>query len=189
MKKIVLFTLSALLSIHSAHADEFDAFTVEAQSAIKEFGTTLKASLTAAMKSGGSVEAINVCNRVAPTIASELSKKYGMQIARTSLKVRNPDNAADDWETHVLNDFEQRKNQDEPINSLSFKAIEDSEQGQTMRMMKAIATDKVCLICHGTNISDKTQAVLDEFYPNDQATGYKLGDIRGAFTVQKALKN
>jgi len=186
--KIIVFTIIALLSAQATYADEFDSFTQQAQSAIKEFSTALKASLTTAMVSGGSVEAITVCNNTAPAIAAELSKKYAMDIARTSLKVRNPENAPDDWETEVLNDFEKRKKQGEQINTLTFKTIENTEQGQQMRMMKAIATDKVCLICHGTKISEHTQAVLDKYYPDDQATGYKLGDIRGAFSIQKSLQ-
>lgn len=184
----IFLSLIFLLSSQTTMSDEFDTFSQQGQQAIQEFATGLKASLTTAMKSGGSTEAITVCNSVAPALASELSKKYGMNIARTSLKVRNPDNVADDWETNVLNDFEKRKTQGEPIHSLTFKAIENTEQGQQMRMMKAIATDKVCLICHGNKISENTQAVLDKYYPNDLATGYKLGDIRGAFSIQKSLK-
>ncbi|MDF1588492.1 MAG: DUF3365 domain-containing protein [Gammaproteobacteria bacterium] len=187
--RIILSILIFLLSSQAAISDEFDTFSRQGQQAIKEFATALKASLTTAMQSGGSVEAITVCNSVAPTLSSELSKKYGMRIARTSLKVRNPDNAPDEWELGVLNHFEQRKKNGEYLNKLTFKTIINNEQGLQMRMMKAIATDKICLICHGTSISEPTQAVLDKYYPNDQATGYKLGDIRGAFTVQKILNN
>jgi hypothetical protein len=55
--------------------------------------------------------------------------------------------------------------------------------------MKAIPIDKACLICHGTQISTQTKSMLDTHYPNDQAIGYKLGDIRGAFTVKKAISD
>ncbi len=187
--RIMLFVIMSLLSSQVAMSDEFDTFSQQGQQAIKEFASELKASLTAAMQAGGSAEAISVCSSVAPRLSSELSKKYGMRIARTSLKVRNPNNAPDEWESEVLNHFEQRKKNGEYLNRLTFKAIKNSEQGLQMRMMKAIATDKICLICHGTAISEHTQAVLDKLYPNDQATGYKLGDIRGAFTVQKILDN
>ena len=52
-----------------------------------------------------------------------------MGVARTSLKVRNPNNTPDEWEANVLNRFEQRKKKGEYLNKLSFKAIQNSEQG------------------------------------------------------------
>ena len=145
----------------------------------------MKGSLVAAMKSSGPVGAINVCNNVAPTIASELSKKYGIEIARTSLKVRNPDNAPDNWEENVLNAFEKRKLEGEMVKTITFSEIVTEDGSQEMRMMKAIPTGEVCLICHGSNIAEPVQASLDKLYPDDQATGFSLGDIRGAFTVRK----
>lgn len=183
MKKI-LFIVAAL-SANSVVADEYQEFTQQSQVAIKEFSGSLKGSLVTAMKSAGPVEAINVCNEVAPTIARELSKKYGMEIARTSLKVRNHTNAPDSWEENVLNIFEKRKLDGEPIKTLTFSEIITADGSQEMRMMKAIPTGEVCLLCHGRNIADPVQASLNKLYPNDQATGFSLGDIRGAFTIRQ----
>jgi len=183
MKKILL--IAVILSSSSVIADEHQEFTLQSQAAIKEFASTLKGSLVAAMKSSGPVGAINVCNNVAPTIASELSKKYDMKIARTSLKVRNPDNAPDNWEKHVLKTFEERKSEGESVKTLTFSEKITGDGSQEMRMMKAIPTGEVCLICHGSNITEPVQASLDKLYPDDQATGFSLGDIRGAFTVRK----
>ena len=183
MKKLLLLGLVLLSS--SAIADGHQQFTQQSQAAIKEFASTLKSSLVAAMKSGGPIEAITVCNQVAPVIATELSKKYSLDIARTSLKVRNPNNQADDWEKDVLTQFEQLKENGDPVQSLVFSEIVNADKGQEMRMMKAIPTGKVCLTCHGSNIDQSVQKRLDELYPNDQATGFELGDIRGAFTVRK----
>jgi hypothetical protein len=44
-----------------------------------------------------------------------------------------------------------------------------------------------CLKCHGENIDPKITAKLDEIYPHDQARGYTVGQIRGAFTITKPL--
>ena len=183
MKKILLIV--AALSSTSVIADQHQEFTQQSQAAIKEFAGLLKGSLVAAMKSSGPIEAINVCNKVAPEIASELSKKYGMEIARTSLKVRNSNNAPDHWEKTVLNAFEERKLEGEAVKTLTFSEKTTDDGSQEMRMMKAIPTGGVCLICHGSNIAEPVQASLDKLYPNDQATGFSLGDIRGAFTVRK----
>jgi len=185
MKKI-LFLVFTILSTN-ALADGHQQFTQQSQAAIKEFAGTLKGSLVAAMKSGGPIEAITVCNQVAPVIAAELSEKYGMEIARTSLKVRNQNNKPDAWEKEVLTQFEQLKKNGDPVQSLAFSEIINADKGQEMRMMKAIPTGKVCLTCHGSNIEESVQKRLHELYPEDQATGFKLGDIRGAFTIRQSI--
>ena len=53
--------------------------------------------------------------------------------------------------------------------------------------MKAIPTAELCLACHGTKIDPVVAAKLTELYPRDQARGYKVGDIRGAFTFIEPL--
>lgn len=187
MKHLLLIT--TLLFSVSSYSDDLADFDADSKQAIKEFAMTLKSALLTAMKSGGSVEAITVCNTVAPSIAETLSNKYGFEIGRTSLKVRNPDNKADEWESGILQQFEDRKQQGEAINTLSIVAKHETENQSYFRKMKAIPIDKACLICHGTQISTQTKSMLDTHYPNDQAIGYKLGDIRGAFTVKKAISD
>ena len=39
--------------------------------------------------------------------------------------------------------------------------------------------------CHGTDIKPKVKEKLDELYPEDEATGFFLGDLRGAFVVEE----
>ncbi len=54
--------------------------------------------------------------------------------------------------------------------------------------MKAIPTaEKPCLACHGGKIQIKVTETLDKLYPQDQARGYKAGDIRGAFTITQPM--
>jgi len=178
------YLLLTLLSFNVS-AQDHELFTQKGKAAIKEFASTLKASLVSGMKSGGPITAINVCNQVAPTIAAELSQKYGFEIARTSLKVRNASNAADQWEIDRLHQFEARKAQGENIKTL-FVSEQLSHTGNNeMRLMKAIPTEKACLSCHGTNIKPDIQQRLTKLYPNDAATGFTLGDIRGAFTIRQ----
>jgi hypothetical protein len=54
-----------------------------------------------------------------------------------------------------------------------------------LRYMKAILMSGLCLACHGSKLADDLSNKVNELYPNDQATGFKLGDICGAFTLQK----
>ena len=56
------------------------------------------------------------------------------------------------------------------------------------RYMKAIPTQKPCLTCHGPNVSEPLGKTIAEFYPDDQATGFSLGELRGAFTIVQPLQ-
>lgn len=164
----------------AAHADKSKA-------AIAEFAGKLKGQLEAGMKKGGPVSAIEVCNTVAPAIAEEVSTKHGLTIARTSLKTRNAKNAPDAWETKVLNSFEERKAKGEAADTIAFSEVVENNGKKEFRFMKAIPTGEVCLKCHGENIDPAVKAKLDTLYPNDKARDYKLGDLRGAFTVRQAM--
>lgn len=189
LRSLALVLALLFTSMMGARAEESSqqAFDRDAQAAIKELATSLKSSLMAAMNDGGPAEAVSVCNLIAPSLAAEISKKYNLEIDRTSLKVRNPANEADAWETDVLQRFETRLASGEAIQKLTFKEKVDSESGSQWRMMKAIPTDKVCLSCHGKKIAEPIQARIDTHYPDDMATGFKLGDIRGAFSVKRDI--
>lgn len=52
-----------------------------------------------------------------------------------------------------------------------------------MWVMKAIGTEEVCLTCHGAAIAPAVLEKIQALYPDDKATGFGLGDIRGAFSV------
>ena len=53
--------------------------------------------------------------------------------------------------------------------------------------MKAIPTQEICLQCHGENLHGEVVEQLANHYPHDQATGFAVGDIRGAFTIEVPL--
>jgi hypothetical protein len=51
--------------------------------------------------------------------------------------------------------------------------------------MKPIPTTGLCLTCHGETLADEVSNKVKVLYPHDNATGFSLGDIRAAFTLQK----
>lgn len=55
------------------------------------------------------------------------------------------------------------------------------------RYMKAIAIPEggPCLICHGQNIDPALHTKIKGRCPGDQTTGFKEGDLRGAFSVRR----
>ena len=186
-----ILVLGAVLATSSALArpqPDIPPEVLASREAVQTFIATLKEALQQAIQNGGPVNGIAVCHDKAGQIATDLSQQLGMLVGRTSLKVRNPANAADNWELAVLKQFEARKAQGEPADKLEFFAVIDDDQGQkTFRYMKAIPTAALCLNCHGETISPEVDAKLKELYPNDQARGFKEGDLRGAFTLAKPV--
>jgi hypothetical protein len=192
MKKIITVALLCAIPLSASFADD-DAkkYAAESKEVVKEFFGQLKGELGKSMKAGGPVATIEVCSKTAPAIAKALSEKHGMTVARTSLKTRNSANAPDAWEEKVLQKFDQRRAAGEsPDEMAAFEIIEEGGK-KNFRFMKAIGMpplDKMpCLKCHGENIDPKISAKLDELYPEDNARGYKVGQIRGAFTITKSL--
>lgn len=193
MKKTLLVTaLVCALPVSIASADgHLKKHAAESKAVVQEFFGSLKGALGKSLKSKGPVATIEFCNTEAPKIAEQLSQKHGMKVARTSLKTRNRENAPDAWEIGVLKQFEERAAAGEsPANMAHFEVIEQNGK-KNFRFMKAIGMpplDKMpCLKCHGENIDPKIVAKLDELYPDDNARGYKPGQIRGAFTLTKPL--
>lgn len=159
----------------------------QAQALIGDFMTKLQGELKGALQEGGPVTAIRVCKEEAPAIGASLSEQSGWQVGRTSLKTRNPDNDPDAWEKEVMQQFEQRKAAGTPVAELTYAEVVEDDGDKTYRYMKAIPTQEVCLVCHGSDLSPELVEALDKAYPQDQARGFQLGDIRGAFTLSRPL--
>lgn len=193
MKKLIVAMTLCVLPLAQASADDNDtrARIGKSKEVIQEFFGSLKSELEAAMKAGGPVNAIEVCNKIAPGIAYDLSGKHNMHVARTSLKTRNPDNAPDAWETAVLEKFAERKAAGEDPDTIAFAEVVEVEGTKEFRFMKAIIMppeDKMpCLKCHGTRIAPEVAGKLDELYPGDMARGYQAGDVRGAFSLRQPM--
>ena len=155
----------------------------QARAAIAAFAGALKNELSSAMQAGGPLNAIEVCNTRASAIAEAISLEQGMTLSRVSLRNRNPGNAPNDWQTTVLRQFEQLKQAGEPADALIWSETVATPGGEQFRFMKAIPTAPMCLTCHGQDLAPAVAAKIAELYPADQATGFRQGDIRGAFVV------
>ena len=160
-----------------------------AKAAIKTLAGALQKELKASMQSGGPVAAIEVCNTRALHISHSVSTETGMRVGRVSVKNRNPLNAANDWQTVVLESFEAQKAAGAGVQSLSWTETVATDNGNEFRFMKAIPTSGICLACHGVTLAPGIGDKLAELYPEDKATGFNEGDIRGAFVVTRLLSD
>jgi hypothetical protein len=183
MRKITAYIILFLLPLGQVQAVDTDQQIQKSRAAIKMLADELKSTLQASMKANGPLESIAVCRIEAPQIAEKVSQQNDMSVARTSLRYRNQANKPDAWERSVLEQFEQRKIKGEEVNTLDYSEVTELEGKKVFRYMKAIPTAEVCLSCHGSNIPEPLAARINSLYPDDNATGFSLGDIRGAFTV------
>ncbi len=168
--------------------EEIEQRAMESREAIQQFASTLQGELMSAMETGGPTEAIQVCNEVAPEIAADISADTGWDVGRTSLKLRNPDNAPDEWERAVLESFDAEVAAGTPADEVapSHEVIQ-TEDGARFRFMAAIPTGGQCLACHGEDIDSDIKHALERLYPQDEATGYQAGQVRGAFTITQEM--
>ncbi|WP_353571724.1 DUF3365 domain-containing protein [Candidatus Albibeggiatoa sp. nov. BB20] len=197
MKRMILgLALSSILfapSIMAANEPVLSEAALEAKlnthrAALKSFMKKLQSKLLASISEGGPVGALSVCNEASPMITQQVSNDSGISLKRTSLKIRNPSNAPDEWELKVLQDFEQRKAAGEQFKQLQYSEFVEVDGQQVLRYMKAIPVMEKCLACHGETIAAPIAERLNELYPDDQARDFKAGEIRGAFSTQEILK-
>ena len=163
-----------------------DAMLVEARKVATTLPPRLLAALQQEISKSGPEGAILVCKDMAPKMAGEISQQTGWKIKRVSLKARNDARAIPDaWEKAALEDFDKRAAAGEPPAQLEKGEKIDNEY----RYVKALPVQPLCLSCHGPveQLTPAVKSALARHYPNDLATGYSVGQIRGAISVRKPL--
>ena len=134
----------------------------------------LKQALMAGMQSGP-LNAISVCKVQAPAIAASLSVE-GVKIGRTSHRLRNPDNSAPDWVSPVLKKYLGDESDRAPV----VVSLENNQEGY----VEPIFIAPLCLACHGKMLEPDVLTHINEAYPEDEATGFDVGDLRGVYWVE-----
>lgn len=155
-----------------------------------QFVQTLGGELRREMETSGPLRALLACKYYAPEVASSLSRQTGWRVTRVALKARNPAIGQPDiWEQKVLLDFEQRVAKGEKAENLEYGGVVEEPQGRVFRYMKALAVAPLCMNCHGpaSQMPEAFRQALAKEYPFDKATGYSLGQVRGAISVKRPL--
>jgi hypothetical protein len=191
----ILLTFTAVLAAGTwsgpLAADEkikTEVLVLEAREIAKSFAGELMTTLQTAIKDGGTAGGIAACHISAPAIAAEAAKRSGWSVGRTSLEVRNPANAPDTFERTALEDFQAAVQAGADLAKLEREEIVTRDGKTTFRFVKAISVAEPCLACHGSSVTPDTAKAIRDLYPADQAVGYNLGDLRGAFTLTRVLE-
>lgn len=196
MKKITLLT--ALLGIFVACGDDSNvekSAQVKDQNAKeaspdylkigKEVTNTAQATLLKhvgkAMKMGGPNAAVQYCNINALSITDSLSKAHNVAISRVAEKNRNENNLLAQEDQTIWAHY---KSGEQNV-QMADTVIEMS--GKKVYYRPIYIANPACLNCHGqegSDILEGTIAKLNEYYPNDKARGYNLGDLRGMWKLE-----
>ena len=120
MYKRPLLFASALVALATAAQGGEDP-AARGASLLAPFKAELKNALMEGMKEGPAT-AIGVCSEDAPVIAASLSVD-GVQMGRSSHKLRNPGNAAADWLAPVIAAYASGEREQAPIAAVPYALI------------------------------------------------------------------
>ncbi len=190
---LACIAFSLLFAVAALEAEAEDTPQTESERALQsrnlsqDYAAKLKGTLMGAIQAGGPEAAIAVCKVKAPAIGKEKAASTGWSIGRTALKLRNPANSPDAWERSVLLRFQDQISDGTEVKNLEHYETTTKNGERVFRYMRAIPTQAPCLICHGSNLSQNVKAKIEELYPEDRATGFSQGELRGAFTIVQPL--
>ena len=173
MKKTILTFLVSVLFLQCSP----DSSEKKLLGKFDEFQKGLQSRLQKAVKSRGFAGAIDTCKSASPEMEKEMST--GLIVRRVSDKPRNPMHIPDAFEAEVLAQWKAQ------ISEGKKPAVYSKKTSAGFRVMKPIMIGApLCLKCHGgpSELDKDAQAKLAELYPDDKATGYKMGELRGAFS-------
>lgn len=160
---------------------EEEAYLVKGKEISKESFKALSGKLKEQLQKGGVVHAVPFCNSEALPITKKLSEKYGVSIKRTSNKIRNQKNNSTTRELEVVEKFITLKE-----NNKELAPIVEVGENDKVHFYAPIIMKSNCLVCHGTvgqELSVKNDSIIKLLYPNDKATNYKEGDVRGIWSI------
>ena len=158
-----------------------------ARAAADSLGSELMGLLRQAMDRGGPALAIQFCADSAQARTLRHWKK-GLYIRRVSERVRNADDTPDAIERGLLQRLAGLK-RDGRMPAEIIEVMRAADGTYELQYMRPILMQARCLPCHGDpgSLDPAVHAVLARRYPEDRATGYGVGDLRGAVSVRVPL--
>lgn len=140
----------------------------------------LSSKLKNAIMHGGFEGAVEYCNLNVNQLMNSLEKDLKVKISRVSDKNRNPKNKANDEELKIIEEYKQDINDKLKL----FPTLRANQKD--VIFYSPIKTLPLCLNCHGEanhQINTPTLNIINEKYPEDKATGYKIDELRGLWKI------
>lgn len=135
--------------------------------------------LTKAIETSSAKGAISYCNTEAMQVIEKLEDSLGISIRRVTDRPRNPADSLTGIEKEIWEAYNFS-----PQNATAQLQILNEHE---LIMTKPIViSDVQCLKCHGDvdiDIDSETYDLIRQQYPEDQATGYDLGALRGMWSL------
>jgi hypothetical protein len=157
-----------------------DAFITQANTLADAHQADLQQALMGAIAEVGPVGAIGVCETSAPALAAALSEESGVEVGRIAKRHRNPGNGVPAELAALYDDLERQPMADGAPRFVSA-VVADRQVVLRAIPMK----DEPCALCHGKSIAPEVTAAIKAAYPQDTATGFAAGELRGAFLVSR----
>ena len=188
MKRVILLlVLLGVCGVSTAAAPESEVDALgRAQAAAQEFSSRLRQALQQEMAAHGAAAAVDFCRVQAPEIAEAVMAEYAVRLGRVAVpwRNRNPANAPFGWQAAALSQFQMMFDHGVPAADLSFVQRDNLPADTQLRLIRGIAVEESCLACHGRKIAAPVAQAIVRNYPNDGATGFDVGELRGALWVE-----
>ena len=169
--------LAAVLGTSISLAAEVDRLA-EGKRLTAEAFALLSKNLTEAIAKDGVPGSIGFCSEK----ALPLTASVDANLRRVSHKARNPKNKADAAELEILNAYRETMKAGKPPEP----QLRRQADGTETFFAPIVLANPLCLKCHGAPDSDidaDTLAALRKLYPQDEATGFRVGELRGMWRV------
>jgi nitrate reductase cytochrome c-type subunit len=141
----------------------------------------LASNLVGAIQEKGTEGALEFCNIQAIPLTDSMAVELQAHISRVTDQPRNPDNLANKSELEYIRSAKSDLREGNEVTPAIHNA-----NGKVIGYYPII-TNQLCMQCHGNENSQINQATLDKLktlYPDDQATGYDVGELRGIWVVE-----
>ncbi len=183
LSSIALLSTSLLANPYQKQQEVYDNIVKTGNEVSTTLLQTLGKSLKEHIQSEGLQGAAKFCSVQAFPITDTVDAKYGKDISvkRISLKERNPANAPQGSEKAIMDALHTLQDN----NVILPKFLVERINNNTVKYYKPLNINKgVCLKCHGDiSKNPKLSKFMKSNYPQDKATDYKMGDLRGAIVV------
>ncbi len=150
--------------------------------------SSLASVLVEKIQSEGVSAAIQHCNVMAFPLVDSVATIYDAEIRRVSTRMRNTEDKPDEIESEILDAYEYASENNLPMEP----NVQEISDRVILYTKPILLSNPVCLNCHGnigTDITPENHNQINSLYPDDSATGYKIGDLRGMWSIRLLKKN